>query len=281
MTYDAVNYNNASKNMWRVRAWSAIRDFVPNPASALVLYFAGENDRDMFVARRKGFSPHNMIAIELNSKVAEKLRAKKRTVIAKDLLSVMLDWNPARPVSVVFADLQHGLTEQATAILMAWTTLEAFRGGVLVMNMQRGRESIADESYFQISYARETFTNFQGSNNRAQLLMLAHLSFIARKIGIKPLTRENLLKELGELFNWHFFDSYRSTPKSPMFDSLILIDKGRIPRFKDKSVLEKWSTTAECPCPSLHDVVLKSDVKQQIAAALAVRRMRIDGTLAS
>lgn len=279
MSGDAVEYKNGQKNNWRLHLWNRISEVVQNKRDSLVIYLPGEKDLDSFVAQRKGFRSANLIAVENNEQVVKALRVRKRTVIHDDLLTVMLNWPAAHGVGVVLADLQHGCTKDVLAILTAWCCLEAFRNSVLLVNMQRGRESQADAGYQAILRNREFVEtrSIDDTKNRALMLLPGLIGDVARHSGSSA-DGENACAIAHQFIGWRVLPSYRSTPKSPMFDSFLVHDYGLLPRYESAGDMLRHVSTAGVD-NNFFAQRIDLEVRQRIAAALAVRRMRLDGRL--
>lgn len=278
MMNDAVEYKNGQKNNWRLHLWNRIAEIVKDKRNAAVLYLPGDRDLDSFVAQRKGFRSANLIAVEHNKAVVKKLRASKRTVIPGDLLAVMLNWPAAHRVGVVIADLQHGHTKNALGIVWAWQNLEAFSGSVLLVNMQRGRESKSDPGYQSLLRNRAIVgPDPDGMDkNRAVMLLSGMIGLTLSKEA--PNVTGKPCDIAHQFIGWRVLPSYRSTPASPMFDSFLVQDYGLQKRYESVHELVQ-----HMPSGDLGDEFLLSkvdvDIRQKISAALAVRRMRLDGNL--
>lgn len=139
---DSVDYRaRRARNDIRRSWWNRVAEALPNKRDALVLYLPGEMDLDRKEAVDRGFSDWNLIAVEANRKVASKLRLQGRTVIHGRLADVMEAWPAQHPVAYVAADLQCGWGNEVERILNAYMSLQAFNGAVLLVNLQRGRDS--------------------------------------------------------------------------------------------------------------------------------------------
>lgn len=277
MTLDAVDYKNKGKNQWRHRVWSSLRKTVIAPDKTIVLYLPGETDLDSFMALRSGFKRANLIAVERDSRVAEELRAKHRTVICDDLLSVMKNWPSHTPVGVVIADLQCGLEDYADHIALVWTGLEAFRNGTLLLNLQRGRERPDGETLpFIRSFASSVAPAWDENTNRAAFMILRLLGLAASRLGLKKetCTKDEWFKVVASAYAWRYLPSYRSTPRSPLFDSFVIRDLGRLARYSDLQCMNAYVEG------SFFENEGGAETKRKIAAALAVRTMRLNGRLA-
>lgn len=135
-----MNYFNEEKHKWRRKIWDSIISLlsVP-PCKANVFYLAGEQDLDRPVATGKGFTHENMIAIERDSKVVEKLRSKGVTAICADLEEIIRYWTGPE-IHVVYADMCCGYTDKIDDILKALIMNPNFTNSVLMFNLMRGRD---------------------------------------------------------------------------------------------------------------------------------------------
>jgi len=251
---DAVNYKNGQKNNWRSRCWNLVSEAIGRDKSkAIVLYLPGSLDLDASIAIRKGFDSCNLIAVERQAKIARVLRKSGRNTINGNLGEVMRSWPDNRRVSVIVADLQCGLTLDAVNILWAWGLFPAFAKSVLVLNMQRGREVYPASA----SWVTKV-TQIAGKNRAIAALIVAGLDF-HKKFGSANRGQNPfyffLTKGDGYL---KILPSYRSTPRSPLFDSLVAYRN-----FED----------------GLTGIYPDKCTRAKIAAAYAVRTMRITGKL--
>lgn len=142
MKLDRVEYNNSAKNSWRARVWSTIRKFRgASLQTDTLLYLPGEYDLDSSLAERSGIKPYNMVAIERNAVIAERLRRQGRIVINACLDEVVFSWPENWYVGVIIADLQCGYEDWVNRMCLHWRSSKPFKNGVMVVNVQKGRES--------------------------------------------------------------------------------------------------------------------------------------------
>lgn len=269
--------------------WNRISDAVLDRKNAVVLYLPGSQDLDAPEAIRRGFHPANLIAIERNKEIAEQLRSRKRTVICADLSDVLVNWPATTPVAVVLADLQSNLTDPTKTIMNDWLANVPFANGVLILNIQRGRESPSDPTW---QFLREPVRHYKRAlshwrtndpdrwghiddRNRAYMMMAGLLNLVTcswlrlegygNEVPLDQIpadVRERSVLAAHASFGISILPSYRSSPRSPLFDSLMVKDKGQKRRYE--------------PPPEYRDKV----TRQRIAAALALRTMRREGKLA-
>jgi hypothetical protein len=280
---DAVTYKNGQKNNWRRAAWNAIANATENPADALVLYLPGSTDLDRPEALRRGFKPANLIAVERNEAVTAKLRASGVTVIVGDLNDVLASWPVSVPIGAVLADFQCGVTKTVEKFMRLWSFHPATKNAGAVVNVMRGRdpennwraaltyeaaEDAMGDSYLDShvnmflqsgvldmgSYLSAKRCHFSFAKSRAPAL----LSLVRGRLTLcKP--EDALLEPLSKFAAARILPSYRSTPRSPVFDSVFLrVNSPREPY----TVIQPEKTGM-----------------RQIAAALAVRTRRLRGEL--
>ena len=144
------SYRFGQKNNWRRRTWNDIagrlRALGRQPRDAVVLYLPGPDDLDRVVAKEKGFRDANLIAIDANPAVALRMGRLGKLVIRHRLEAVLDQWNPDRnPVHVIHADLCTNINRNVVMILSnAAAICRRSGGGVVMLNMLRGREAGVD-----------------------------------------------------------------------------------------------------------------------------------------
>lgn len=252
MTMDAVAYKNGQKNNWGGREWNVLSKWTPDHANAVVLYLPGSEDADRKRALDRGFHPANLIAVETNAKVVRKLRAQAVTTINCSLSKVCEAWPAHTPVSILVADFQCGIEKEILDVVGAWLTNPAFSDCALTINLQRGRDKIQLPAFAGIQNAAIESGIHDKATNRALLLFMFTCAFVAKSRGM---SFGQLLPQ--EVFRMHPLQSYRSSRVT--MDSMIL--KKRKPIFHSKATQDKKT-------------------QRLIAAALALRTMRLSGRLA-
>jgi hypothetical protein len=135
-----MNYNFGVKNNWRRMMWNRIveRLSVP-PRDAVVLYLAGESDLDRKVAISKGFRSRNLIAVEMDERIATMLRNSGTLTVCGGIDLAVGYW-ANQPVHVVLADFCSGFTQSPCQLLMNLATNRFFSDSVVAMNLLRGRD---------------------------------------------------------------------------------------------------------------------------------------------
>lgn len=296
-----VAFKNGQKNQWRREAWNRIAELTPDRHNALVVYLPGFEDLDRPEALRRGFRDANLIAIERDPETAQSLRCSGRTVIQGDLLETLTFWPSHRKVAVVVADLQSGLADGARNLAMLTQLCPALNDATLLVNLQRGRES-GPESQVLIAAMRQMggtdsyhealrlwglcSDSVNRAADRSELAKHRGLWFVTQAFLAQRFTLRHILKEehgldeplaesivcqvmLGQKGRRAFLlPSYRSTPKSPLFDGVVLKPMVGIPQALASFALSDFGSSAE-----------GRPVRRKIAAALAVSTMRRAGAL--
>lgn len=235
---DAVKYRNGQKNRWRHSVWCQLRRRPLDFASGICLYLPGEEDLDRENARRCGLPTHNMIAVERDPAVVKRLRARGTTCIEGSLADVMLAWQSAVPVRTVIADLQCGLTAEAQNVMCTWAVGAPFRGGTLVLNVQRGRET-GDSNEFNRACRVEIDkivakhplngsmcpASHRGAAAMAQLFCM--LDTVAIDLGYTLSKQAEFHRRLNARLGSYLFPGYVSN--RVVMDSVMFHDDGAIP----------------------------------------------------
>lgn len=136
-------YKFGTKNNWRARVWNrAVSRMAVPPRDAVALYLAGPDDLDRPLAVRKGFDPLNLIAVNDDQEVVDRIRKSGGIAIRGDVFSVLWHWPRTVPLNFVNLDLCCGL--QGVALKFGvLSVLQPHRdtGLVVAVNLQRGRDS--------------------------------------------------------------------------------------------------------------------------------------------
>ena len=279
---DAVPYKNGQKNHWRRTMWNAVSTLlhpeIPK-RDAIVIYLPGSTDLDREEAVRRGFNDANLIAVERDEAVARHLRRAGRTVINAELDDVLANWPIDRPIGAVIADMQCGLERNLIPLLAVLAMAHPLRFAAVALNLQRGRErgdfrahaqalieeARADPDFDSLSADPRTPPHVRsllscGPLHRgAQAFMtMLHLEHVLKPV---PDDSAGQLTIMRSAFTK--LPSYRSTPRSPIFDSAVM----RIGGFRGEFYTK--------------DCAGALDVKHKIRAALAIRTRRRRGSLPS
>lgn len=293
---DDIDYKNGQKNNWRSTVWNDLTKKIGRQyaggqgAEDIVLYLPAANDLDRKIAVSKGVLPHNLIAVERNLKVVRKLRASGTNVIHGDVFDVLAAWphTTEKRVRALVLDLQCNLTWPVVQFMARYLGCPFFTDTVLVVNLQRGRETKEYASWVR-AVAHDLKHNLQENRNVEvetgeavvysvddKTTMQKHRGVIAFNCAIRQLAgwvgdalglqmldaHAKCLEHLSDARVMHkWFRSYRSSPRSPLFDSLVLwkLDDGSV----NMSVTRDGSAEAHA----------------KIRAALAVRTMKISRKL--
>lgn len=141
-----MDYNFSQKRHWRRSLWNCISDRIPvKPSQALVLYLAGAKDEDRAIALQKGFSQHNLIAIERDEQSAAELKRRGVLTLVGDAFEHVHAWRPDRHIDVLVLDLCCGLTGPVSDAVLDMLTHPHLQGSVIAINLLRGRDQSGNE----------------------------------------------------------------------------------------------------------------------------------------
>lgn len=206
--------------------WNIIRDRVPvHPRDAVVLYLAGEQDLDRPIALSKGFSSHNLIAVEREPDILELLRSRGVLTVFGELEPVIGSWPESVGISCVFGDFMCGLTVGVENCAMAATASPAvLKNAQLVFNMLRGRERDNQWTWAE-RIAREAGMNSNGPHcmHRGKQLVATFLVESATALTKKETPSiEELAVALDKIYAI-FKPTFSSYPSGPQwFDSVAM-----------------------------------------------------------
>lgn len=127
--------------------WNCATKNVNSVKDATVLYLPGSLDLDRPEAIRRGFKPANLIAIERDLDVAKHLRKKGVTTIVGTLNDVIKSWPINKPIDLIIADFQCGITDEVAEFIDLYTYHPALWQASIVVNCMRGR----DQKYTELS----------------------------------------------------------------------------------------------------------------------------------
>ena len=239
-------YKRGPKNNWRRWQWNRIVERLKvakiRPRDALVLYLAGKENLDMPEAVRRGFRPENMIAVDLEKDVVSHLRNQGITAICQPLHEVIRNWPKNDLIHVVVADFCSGFSRATAAFANSLLDSEGLALQVVIaVNLLRGRDPFFSRSGLH-----------KPTMHRAAWFVatLAMLPFGDRE-------------EASNFVRWMnpALDSYRSG-KRLVYDSAVFNFPGGVfPRLSGRGKDED------------------QQVARQIAAAKAIRTMRLQGKL--
>ena len=273
------SYKFDEKNKWRKKIWSDISHVMEarERRDAIVLYLGGEEDLDRYEATCRGFGADNLIIVERDKRKAIHLRKKGKNVIQTDMFSVLNCWNSGPRIAVIVADLTSVVRPELAPWFLDLLTRSAFQNAIFVFNFQRGRETLINFFKDLCGIAEEM--------HRGKIFLRWLFGFDLRHVPRIPV----------------LFYSYRSSAGSIHMDSVLFrnpltsgphyredaADALRTAMLKRKEFilkgLEAFLAAGYDRDPN--DVKLKIVMKERdnvpgkLAAALAIRTMRISGKL--
>lgn len=289
----ADSYRNATKETWRGWVWNRIVERLPgfNPKmgpAALrrlcedktVLYLPGPDDLDRRCAMKRGFRNENLIAVDISKERAENVRAAGGLAIRGTIQEVVASWPLDWPVNIVMADYCGGLTWGNAGIVLGLARGGIVKGGIVAINMMRGRESFSSEDKRNLIEYRDTIKRFPGGlpsnadKNRAVMFMYNLYHFFIHSL-------QNREGGLQVLLNWFCkmrptYMTYRSHAGAVYFDSVVFV----------------WpAAPATCVCDDIGHIthldkqfykdvlgkkIIRDDgIERRIAALRAVRTMKL------
>ena len=141
------DYKFGNKNNWRRQCWNEIIRRLEKPTkSAVVLYLPGPDDLDRKIATEKGFSPENLIAVDLCKKNIDRIKNKGCIGINANLTSVIYNLPKNLAVDVVFGDFCSGITNRSDLRdLIISLFMPNTRTSICCFNFMRGRDKFAAE----------------------------------------------------------------------------------------------------------------------------------------
>lgn len=138
------DYKFGQKNHWRRTVWNEVlRRTAGREYTEPILYLAGPQDLDRAIALDKGVPGQNLIAVDRDQKNIASVRAAKYPVIYGDIEDVIASWPISRPVCAVLLDFCAGFV-QPTVDVYDLLERKPFRESVVMINMQRGRDSYSN-----------------------------------------------------------------------------------------------------------------------------------------
>lgn len=300
------DYDSTAKKQWRVWTWNRITKKLKIPAKdAVGLYFAAAQDLDRPVAIRKGINPNNLIAVERDIDSVKALRKKKVNVINGDLCAAIRDWSDTKPsINFINADFTCGITNSVRAFLaLIFASDWVSHNGVVAFNLLRGRDKGLTELH-QSLFAENSIGSRivmpkllskkkQNEIHRGQRLALAGLIHIGINLSVNLRFRK--IKGEDEAFRHRriydtvikfvkncspVFYSYKSANGRNVMDSCVFnIHKIGMytPGFDyNKHAEEQENDSIENMCNKDFNW---PDIKMKVAAAKAIRTMRIERTI--
>ncbi len=263
-----VNYNNPRKNKWRSIIWKQLAKEATKNKPAFdckILYLAGEKSLDVKLARKYGFDPNKMIAVEMDSAVADSLRADQRFVVEGRLSEVVYNWDRC-DIDIIIADYCSQWCNEQWMLLQGLLN-KHFQNCWIVINCMAGRETgdvnlvtqlrrfdIGDEKfeelfkrnhvqYFILEHLNATLRDFEDSGflekgNASTLFKIAMKKIlpVERYVGKKaPFDSVIFYNSLGCLLNYlgslslgidmPSYNEYKKISKQKIYHELDLVTK--------------------------------------------------------
>lgn len=273
---------------------------------ALVVYLAGSEDLDREVAIQKGFSGHNLIAVDISEDVVHTLKKKKALCINGNIIDVIRSFTKTKQkIDVLVADFCHGLTEE-TAIL-AHELSTALNGNAfnsdsqILINLMRGRDAgnmlfshktMSDDLDLIVRNIKNLFVADNNDLHRGRMFV-EHVSVLGAIINAIALSQSCTPDEYGRILN----DTLKLT--SLVYDSndalgvgafkkLLLLGMDPVFRsYKSGNIYMDsalFTYSPGCFASTRIDRHTKelenSAIKNKLISTLAVRTMKKNGTLA-
>lgn len=266
------DYRFGNKNNWRRTVWNEIARRVEDKKEAVVLYLAAGQDLDRKVATSKGFRSNNLIAVDSDKGVVKSLRKRGRLAIEGGLSDVLAAWPRSRSIDVVFADYCCGLVAEVYNLTEIALLAGAIKpDGVLLVNMQRGRET------GEANRVNKMLTwEGQGLLHRGEKLSLYAIERVAwdaaqgRGYKSSEAIPDDLWDHLARASENHLMPAIASYKSGVVMDSVV-VTMPRLKAYKERPTL---------PSRLDNDPRIRK-IRRRISATLAVRTMRENGTLAN
>lgn len=166
----AVAYDDPAKDAWRGWKWNTIAAQLTgwkrlNPKeqarqlqNKLVLYLVGPDDCDRKRAVARGFSNHNLIAVDIVQERVDEVRARGGFAIRGSLQQLVANWPSDWPLDVIDGDFCSGATNDVLNLASCLGCSQAVRKATVVsLNMMRGRDS-------QSNCIREAFRSLSNAD---------------------------------------------------------------------------------------------------------------------
>lgn len=138
-------YSSQPKLEWRGWVWNRLQERIHGSLrrrDAVILYLVGPQDLDREVAIKKGFSNHNLIAVDLDQKYVNRVRKAGNLAICGRLEDIVAAWPDDFPLDGIVADFTCGLDKSLLEFQASLFASNAVQMGktVIAVNLQRGRD---------------------------------------------------------------------------------------------------------------------------------------------
>ena len=307
-------YDFGAKRNWRRQVWSEIAARVSERRNAFCLSLESEGGSDRKIAAQHGFCPDNIVTVEVDIQRADNFRENGKTVIVGDMVDVLRGWPLDGPkVSILYADLCCGFEPDVGVILESMESHERFLDCVALINLQRGRDSrtnpvrqaLAGLNVYAFDKEGKEVPSISQKHRGMQLLfedalvtrnvaIRGETSVYGREVDGAPFGKratmsirypedwkdhtEDLILLNRLMLRWSpKYFSYRSSGGLIM-DSIVISSPFSLNAPVHKAF--KFMARAEARAYGLmRRKSSPQDIRRQIAAALAVRTMRMNGKL--
>jgi hypothetical protein len=149
-------YVNITKRSARGWAWNQLKKRIRHPKKARVYCLIGDTTEELETAQKKGFSPYNVIGVDVQEEAVRRWRQAGGLAIQAPIEAV-INFSKVQPHGVI-ADFCGGLTEMSFRTFEIAIYKTAISGGI-VMNLLRGRDEIK-------KFRPEGLENFLKSNDQ-------------------------------------------------------------------------------------------------------------------
>lgn len=244
------NYQNGTKETWRGWKWNCIANAAVQFNERLppsertrrlrektVLYLVGPDDVDRRKAISKGFSNHNLIAVDISQDRIDEVRAAGGIGICAPLQQILRQWPRDWPIDVIDADLCSGFVSDVRAIMHCLFANPAIhKDSVISMNLMRGRDEhsnglreLCRAVSAIVKMDPDSFVKHRGFNwlmNIPFHVFRVEAEILRSKGHAAPCSRENIaidLRRVNEFFRtWNpKVSTYKSKGSSQYFDSVV------------------------------------------------------------
>ena len=271
------DYKFGNKNNWRRQLWNELARCA-QPPDALALYLPGPQDLDRPIAISKGFKPWNLIAVERNGKVVDKLKLQSIPVVGGDLFQVLRDWNPDRAIDCLIADF----TSDATRLIVENLFLHLkfaphLTNSVVALNFLRGRDKSSNHARsllidnFDASYRGQPVNLKHRGLSTVGRIVLLNCGYAAKSGVVK--SEQDALAMQRHLLQWSdvsMLATYRSE-SGQLFDSVVFRNPfGKAASLCQKNVQEQRVSAWRQLLPTITNGKLRATIR----AVMAHRTMR-------
>lgn len=267
-----------TKDHWRRWIWNQYKNRLGmlgcSARNSIVVYLAGPEDLDRDIAISKGFSAHNLIAVDTDQNVVRQLRNRGVLAIQGNLSEVISSWPPHIPIHILHADFCATYPTIQRFVTSAIHSPFVFVFGI---NCLRGRDR--DPAFIDalksggISWLFPNVGKHRGklianiAHMHAMCTTWDHHSIDATVWNRVTLAefKNSLATQLGKIIKGNMaanFQTYRSTAGNQRMDSTVFVNP-----------LLLWNRIGRL---AVHNQPRDTDVSRKIAAILATRTRCLD-----